>query len=331
MVSKKTIDIIVPVYNQINVIESFLFSASTIDKEKVNIILVNDGSTDGTESKILEFISSEDKINFYLINKSNGGVSSARNAGLLVSTSKYIWFCDPDDVILDNLSNVLSVIENNQDADAFIFSYETYYTQNGILKQNIRSNEVLSGISFLVKYNSLSNDYWHPASDGTLWDKIYKREPVLDVFFNEGMICSEDFNFNLNVFKRIRKVIVSNELLYKYYVYANGTLSSTFNKKIFDNRLQAERDTISFLMKYKGSVRSEIKKHILKNVRLLSQYSDGDLFSFYKKEHEFFEERIYPVSSFREFIFIILSKLNAYAICIKLYRKTKKHLGTLRG
>ncbi|NSL16544.1 glycosyltransferase family 2 protein, partial [Serratia marcescens] len=90
MVSKKTIDIIVPVYNQINVIENFLFSASKIDKEKVNIILVNDGSTDGTESKVLEFISSEDKTNFFLINKSNGGVSSARNAGLLASTSKYI-------------------------------------------------------------------------------------------------------------------------------------------------------------------------------------------------------------------------------------------------
>ncbi|RJF58402.1 glycosyltransferase family 2 protein [Serratia inhibens] len=326
MIGEKLIDIIVPVYNQVEVIHDFLKSASDIDEGLVNVILVNDGSTDGTELEITKYISDYKKNNFHLINKCNGGVSSARNTGIKNTNSQYIWFCDPDDIIKSDLNDVFSILKSEPTTDVFVFSYETHYVNTGKIRVNDRRHEILSGGDFLLMHNNLSNSYWYPASDGTLWDKIYKRDSILGLLFDEGMICSEDFNFNFNVFKRVSRVMILKNILYKYNVYAGGTLSSTFNEKIFSDRVSAERETIIFLKEKKVSVRNEVKKHILKNIHLLSLHSNKNLLDFYESEHSYFCEKIYPFSSYREITFFILSKFNIYVFSLNVYRFLKKNI-----
>lgn len=325
MIGSKVIDVIVPVYNQSKVIEGFLNSSLNIDEKYVNFILVNDGSTDDTWVKVSAFIEKHKKTNFHLMTKENGGVSSARNVGLRLANSEYIWFCDPDDMILSDLSDVLPILATETTTDVFVFSYETYYVNMNLVKVNDRNNEVLSGDDFLLNHNNLTNNYWYPASNGTLWDKIYKRNTILELYFDETMMCSEDFNFNLKVFKRSDRVMLLSNVLYKYCVYAGGTLSSTFNDKIFSDRILSERETIFFLKERKESVRYEVKKHILKNVHLLSLYSMDNLLTFYESEHYYFGEKIYPFSSLREVMFFVLSKIKLYAFSIKFYRKIKRY------
>lgn len=326
MINKKLIDIIVPVYNQTECILEFLRAAADISEVYVNIILVNDGSNDGCEVKITDFIDINECSNFYLINKVNGGVSSARNTGLNNSVSDYIWFCDPDDVILNNVHDIISVLLNNNLVDVFVFSYEMFdisSLRNKVIKRN---NECIDGDSFIVNNNKLSNDYDHPASDGTIWDKIYKKSSINDLYFDEKLICSEDFNFNLNVFKGAKKVILSDKVIYRYNVYPTGTLSSTFNEKIFNDRVKAERDTVLFLKSKKGDIRREVKKYIIKNTYLLSIKSNKSPLNFYLSEHAFWCERVYPFVSYKEALFYIFSYLNVYTPLVNIFRKLKKSL-----
>lgn len=324
MINKKTVDIVVPVYNQSSVIDNFLNSAILIDCAFINVIFINDGSTDGSEHKISEFIEVNRLDNFLLINKKNSGVSAARNTGLMHVVSDYVWFCDPDDIILGDLHDIKTIISQEKDTDVFVFSYETFNVSTLSSKVNERKRKSVDGRTFIIENNKLSNEYWYPASDGTLWDKIYKKSSISNIYFDEGLICSEDFNFNLKVLKQVNKVTISNNIIYRYYVYPKGTLSSTFSDKVFDNRIKAERDTILFLKDNCLPVREEVKKHIEKNSHLLSIHSDLNPFSFYLNEHKLLGENIYPFSSQKEFIFFMLSTVRLYMPLIRLYRKTKK-------
>ncbi len=325
MIKKKNIDIIVPVYNQSNFILSFLESAECLSKEKFNVILVNDGSTDNSAEIIAKFINDRSLTNFFILNKENHGVSSARNSGLELTCSDYIWFCDPDDKITVNEDSLFYHL-NDTIIDVFICSYEIYKVDSSSSRKIIRPLYTGDGVDFLIKNNSLSHTYDHPASDGTLWDKIYRRELIKDLRFNPTLTCSEDFDFNLNCFKVAKKVSCLDSVIYRYNVYSKGTLSSMFNKKILEDRIYAERETIKFLMKYKKNVRSEIKKHILKNTNLLSVNSLSGVFGFYLSEHALFNQRIYPFTSYKEMTFAILSFIKLYDPFIGFYRKMKRRL-----
>ncbi|HEC2597221.1 TPA: glycosyltransferase [Raoultella ornithinolytica] len=322
MIKKKNIDVIVPIYNQEKFILAFLESASLLPMEKTNIILVNDGSTDRSAEIISDFIAERHLTNFFLLNKENGGVSTARNFGLEIACSDYIWFCDPDDQIIADANSLLTEIENSV-IDAFVFSYEIHKVNEEKTRQITRNLFSGTGVDFLINTNSLSHVYDHPASDGTLWDKIYRRESINKLRFNSELICSEDFDFNLDFFKQALNVCCSNFLIYRYNVYPNGTLSTVFNTKVLNDRIYAERKTISFLIKHKKNVRKEIKKHILKNTNLLSINGLGEPFRFYLSEHVLFKEKIYPFTSSKEFIFVFLSFLKLYEPVVTFYRKLK--------
>ncbi|HHG8774829.1 TPA: glycosyltransferase family 2 protein [Raoultella planticola] len=322
MLRGKLLDIIVPVYNQSEIILKFLESASSLRPDEVNVILINDGSTDNSAEVISDFINTKDIGNFYLVNKKNGGVSSARNIGLDHALSKYIWFCDPDDQICKTFKT--SLLDNDENADVYVCSYETHNISNGEIKTVLRSADYTDGIDFILKNNSLSHQYWYPASDGTLWDKIYKRESISKIRFKTDLICSEDFDFNLVFFGRLVHVILSDMVIYRYNVYSHGTLSSLYNNRIFENRVFAERQTIEFLRAYKSSVRKEIKKHILKTSYLLSKKYHKEPYSFYIKEHAYFSEKVFPITSLGEFLLLFLSPLMMYVPLIKLYRFVKR-------
>ncbi|MBN4044401.1 glycosyltransferase family 2 protein [Klebsiella michiganensis] len=323
MIEAKIIDIIVPIYNQETKLLKFLESTLKVSTNKINVILVNDGSTDGTLDVVKLFINNHALNNsYYIFNKTNGGVSSARNFGLEHAKSKFIWFCDPDDEINANINSVIETLIVSE-IDVYVCSYEVYKKEDNSLQKVIRENSVYGGADFIVKHNNLSNNYIFPASDGTLWDKLYRRESISCLKFDANLICSEDFDFNLNIFKSAKKVMLLPVIIYKYNVYQEGTLSSIFSEKVFQNRIHAERQTILFLKTVKGSVRYEIKKHIMKNTNLLSTKYDKDPYEFYLNEHSFFSEKICPFSSNKERIFCLLSFFRVYQPLIKLYRYIK--------
>ena len=127
-----TISVIVPVYNAENYIDKCVESLVNQTYKNLEIILVNDGSTDSSGTKCDEWAKKDSRIK--VIHKENGGVSSARNAGLDVAEGAYVAFVDSDDS-LKTTAYEKSVSEIQQhNLDLLIFGYETVFTDHSVKK-----------------------------------------------------------------------------------------------------------------------------------------------------------------------------------------------------
>lgn len=116
------VSVVIPIYNVENYLEEALNSIINQTKKELEIILVNDGSTDDSYKIAKEFKKKDSRI--ILINKKNGGLSSARNAGLKIATSKYIYFFDSDDVLdLETLNSCYNYAEKFS-LDVLLFDAE---------------------------------------------------------------------------------------------------------------------------------------------------------------------------------------------------------------
>ena len=119
---RKLVSIIVPVYNAEKTIERSVESLLKQTYSELEIILVNDGSTDGSEAIIKRYLS-DNRVK--LINKPNGGASSARNVGLAKATGEYIQFTDIDDYIEDNMIFRLVETIEKKNASLVICGYKS--------------------------------------------------------------------------------------------------------------------------------------------------------------------------------------------------------------
>lgn len=236
MVSKK-LDIIVPVFNQEPYIYEFLSSIKDFgDENLLNVILVNDGSTDKTLDIIDDFLSDFKLNHIKVFSKVNGGAASARNFGLKLSTAEYIWFCDPDDLILPNISNVLDeLIENVPDILAFPIvlkddkSGEEYRLE--VAESNLSGYQINGYFDSLLKVRRFSGSEYNSLLVFP-WDKIIRRNIIIDCF-DDSLSVYEDqlFNFNLFTKNKDASLFFSQYAPYKHVLYEQGTLSTNWNSK----------------------------------------------------------------------------------------------------
>ena len=141
------VSVIVPVYNVLEYIPSFIDSLVKQNYTDFEVVFINDGSTDGGE-KIIE--KSEDE-RFVLINQVNKGVSSARNNGMKCANGKYIMFADPDDVLpFDAIGSLVNKMEKSQ-ADLVVGIMDAY--ELGTLKK------LQLNLQLKIKLDILIEDY----------------------------------------------------------------------------------------------------------------------------------------------------------------------------
>jgi glycosyltransferase involved in cell wall biosynthesis len=175
------ISVIVPIYNIKDYIRECIDSIISQTYRKIEIILVDDGSTDGSEKIVDEFEKKDDRIK--CIHKHNGGLSSARNAGLDVCTGDYIVFVDGDDFILPNLLEYLLELILSYNADIAIIGSFRDERPEYISDVNAgKSPKVFAGIDYA---NDLTGDkHFFPHA---VWGKMYKRDLVSKIRFP---VCS---------------------------------------------------------------------------------------------------------------------------------------------
>lgn len=210
------LSIIIPFFNTSTRIYPCLESLITLHKFNRNtfeVIFVNDGSTDDTDEIISTFLAGLDpKINFKIIKKSNGGVSSARNYGLNVAQGDYIIFLDSDDALLNfDILNTIKPLSTNQ-VDLLIFNYIVY-------NNNIQHNNYVAiddsckkpDINFIDNY--ISGYYVNMISVCSI---IYNKKSLSSnkIIFNEKLSYGED---QLFVFSCLEKL--------KYYYYNTPILA----------------------------------------------------------------------------------------------------------
>lgn len=226
------VSVIVPVYNVELYLKRCLDSIIKQTLANIEIILVDDGSTDNSGKICDEFAQKDFRIS--VIHKKNGGLSSARNAGLNIAKGKYIGFVDSDDWInqdyYENLYNIAK--KTKSDIVSCKFNKSSKYKENSHIKINENDFTIEDGKKFRETY--LSSAMKGGISWVPVWSKIYKRRILNDIRFEEGMIY-EDVMFNWRVLNK-ENVTISLTSYKGYYYFKNpkSITNSEFSKKIFD-------------------------------------------------------------------------------------------------
>ena len=218
------ISVIVPIYNVEKYLKQCLDSIINQTYKNLEIILVNDGSTDKSGSICEQYKCMDNRIK--LINKNNGGLSDARNIGLLNATGEYISFIDSDDFISLNMYEVLynNIIKSK--SDIVWCDYNIYITNQMIQKHNLFPEQKEYVINHLFA-KDLFNLYHLEAF---VWNRLYKREIFKNVRFPVGRRC-EDGYIVIAILSKARKITVIPEALY-FYRKREDSLSSKRQKNI---------------------------------------------------------------------------------------------------
>ena len=220
------ISIIVPIYNVGKYLPRCIESILNQTFNNFELILVNDGSTDNSGVVCDDYAKKDTRIK--IVHKSNGGVSSARNAGLYVAKGEYIGFVDPDDYIDKNMYEKLYrlCIDNNSDIAICRFNREI----NGKI-QNKESTEEIIELNNMEAMNELFKGNLYRFS---LCNKLFSKKCFNDVLFPEERI-HEDLSTTYKLFDNSKKTVYINYCGYIYVRRENSILTSTYNEK----RLQA--------------------------------------------------------------------------------------------
>lgn len=219
---KDLISVIVPMYNAEKTINKCIDSILNQSYQKIEVILINDGSADNT-LKICKKYQTNDKV--IIIDKENEGVSKARNCGIKKAKGKYIIFVDADDYIEKNM--IEELYQNLGKNDLIICG-----------KNIIKNNSIIQDTIFLKK-NTFSKEEWLELYKAKILNppycKLYLKE-IIDKFnirFPINVSVGEDLIFNLKYIMHIENNIkVINESLYNYVV-SNG-LSRKYTKNMLD-------------------------------------------------------------------------------------------------
>ncbi len=237
------VSIIIPIYNIIDYVERCVESIIKQSYQNLEIILVDDGSTDGSSDKIRKY-SDDERV--MIISKINGGLSDARNAGLEISSGDYVMYVDGDDYLDEDCVQILiSLIDDNTDVIMFPYSKEygnrsekceLFETQEIVfndddVKRNIYARLVGPEMS-ITSISPVTMDRLNTA-----WGKLYKSKVINGIRFTDtSLIGPEDCWYNIQVFKNVKRVKYTSNT---YYKYEKRNISSLCHK--YDNKLLEKR------------------------------------------------------------------------------------------
>lgn len=210
---EKLISVIIPIYKVEQYLDECVESIIKQTYKNLEIILVDDGSPDACPQMCDEWARKDERIR--VVHKKNGGLSSARNAGLDVATGEYISFVDSDDFIaLDALKNLYERFQESEGigiVSGMIYRYQDGKTCNFKQDWILKDEKIISAKDFLLETMSQKTSY-------TVWNKLYKREILNGVRFRVGR-NNEDTLFMYDLGKRMRGMDVSMVEIPKYVYY----------------------------------------------------------------------------------------------------------------
>ena len=239
------ISVIVPVYNSEKYLKQCLDSIVGQTFKDIEIICVNDGSTDSSSQILSEYASKDDR--FVIINQENGGAGKARNTGLDASRGKYLSFLDSDDFFENTmLEKAYKKIEQDN-SDFVVYNSDQYITDKDDyinLICCIRPTAIPPYSPF--SYRQLTENVFK-AFVGWAWDKLYRKSFVQEhkLYFQEQR-TTNDMLFVFSALIVAKKISVVDEILAHQRRDADGSLSKTREKSwfCFFDALMALKDRI---------------------------------------------------------------------------------------
>lgn len=218
------ITIIVPCYNQVEFLPRCLESLIRQTYENIEILCVNDASTDATMSVLKEYTKRDKRIR--ILDVPHGGLGWARNCGIQAAVGKYLMFCDSDDEFMPDACDKLyhSLVDN--DCDLALSSIKVIYDSDFHMKQS-------DDAYYKVKFNGVIDDSHNILNkvDVSVCNKIFKKT-LIDMYninFIEGRLY-EDASFTWKYIAVAKKIYCRPEALYVYYRHNSTIMNKTFAK-----------------------------------------------------------------------------------------------------
>lgn len=233
MCSKDLISVVIPLYNSKDNIDNLIKMLEEQTIKNFEIILVNDGSTDGTKEKLEEL---KNEKNIYIYNKTNGGPSSSRNLGISKANGEFIVFIDDDDLI--EKCYLEKLYTNIKKSDFVVAAYKTKQGNNvKISRPTQNKQEILEKQEFIKRFAHLKDSYiYHP-----LWNKIYKKHIIIEnnIKFDENKTIGEDFLFNIDYIKYVNKICLIEDIIYNYIIADSNSLTQKYRENLWEEEVQA--------------------------------------------------------------------------------------------
>lgn len=243
---KPYISIVVPVFNTKKYLDKCLTSLKTQTLGNIEIIVIDDGSSDGSQYICDSFAKEDDR--FKVIHKDNAGLSAARNDGIDIAQAKYIMFVDSDDWVDPLFCEKSYLAADNNDADIVIFQYSEYGLMKCLKHEAFPKEGLYSSEEVLTSL-------WQIVG-GFAWNKLYRRELFEDICYPVGRYY-EDAAVTHRVVYKANRIFLLKEELYHYRRYRAGSISNNRSYNIIRDDILFNRQRIEDLKRWGYDYRAE--------------------------------------------------------------------------
>lgn len=270
--------VILPVYNVQAYLERCVRSVLQQDFNDYEVILVDDGSTDGS-AELCDCLAEKNK-SIRVIHQKNGGLAAARNTGMEAAQGQYIWFVDSDDWVEANALWRLHETAAEQKPDMVKFNYVRVEGENTPIVSNASAG-MYQGDKLAV----LRNAAFYSAGQYVLsaCTHIYRRDFLKQHgfrFVSERIVGSEDYLFNLEILAVVESVCVIGDALY-YYEQRMGSLTQRYKEKLpqryacLYRNLQDSYARRGCLEAYKSAISAFYIWHLLRGTCIPNEYYEA--------------------------------------------------------
>ncbi|MFI3227144.1 MAG: glycosyltransferase family 2 protein [Clostridia bacterium] len=245
------ISVVIPAYNSAETLEKCVKSITDSEYRFLQIIIVENGSTDNTLEIATKLKNADDRIEVY---SSDKGVSKARNFALKKIKGKYVTFVDSDDYVYSKYFLTLynDLVDNNADLSVVGLKTEPEDDEN-----NLQVIDNLKAMQFFIE----------GSLDGYVWGKLFKSELLENLKFDEKLLICEDRKFLLDYLVKIRKITINDAKLYFYFQREDSVTNETFSVKWYDLVLESAYD-LHMIEKYYPQLKKTATDKVVKdNIR----------------------------------------------------------------
>jgi len=294
------VSVIVPIYNSEQYLHRCIDSIVNQSYKNIEIILIDDGSTDNSDKIYDEYAHRDNRIRV-IYTKNNDGPAAARNVGIENSKGEFIFFVDSDDFIDNDALNLLIGSYNQYKADIIVGDFNKIKDNNS--SDSGHSRFFLSS-KLLTKQNIIDYIRYYLKKPNRFplftqsWGRLFKSSIIKknNIFFNTDLRTFEDVTFNFDYLKYINKLFFLKEVLYNHLVhdnYASATMKICNNPKILFGYPQALANVSDFLKNCYSD--ADIRKEVghayvcytmIQLVRTCGQINNSNKKKIYELIHE---------------------------------------------
>ena len=260
------VSVVVPVYKVERWLDRCVSSIVHQTYKNLEIILVDDGSPDGSSKKCDEWADRDSRV--VVLHRANEGVSAARNAGMDAAHGDYLCFVDSDDAVEPQLAETAVRAAQRYDAQiVFYANMNDRYNDEGTLLDSAQQ----SSVAFVAETAKEFKRHFLELSHGQYvcppWNKLFLTSFVkqVGIRFPEGVAGGEDSAFNFHLYVAAERVVAIDEPLYRYSMRAGSTMN-TFDPRLLEGRVSVHAALLPIIQEWNPTYLNDHDNRLITNV-----------------------------------------------------------------